>query len=131
MKYLFLSFLMFPIVGMATTCPSGMVAYEYDAYVPTVAGVCPAGYVAHDVSDVCSVGATGACWLVRVLCGAGITTLNTSGGLSFPLYSDKSTSPSIHIKYNDSTCYADLEVGVATGAFHVKYNDIVYHTVSE
>ena len=58
-----------------------------------------------------------------------ITKLNTSGGLSFPLYADKSTSPSIHIKYNNMVCYVDLESGSATGAINVKYNGVVYHAV--
>ena len=122
-------FLLYPFHAFAQSCPAGFVAVEYDTFVPAVGGVCPSGYVAHDVSEVCSVGATGACWLVRALCGAGITKLNTSGGLSFPLYSDKSTSPSIHIKYNNMVCYVDLESGSATGAINVKYNGVVYHTV--
>ncbi len=129
MKKLMFIFLGMPALG--ATCPAGMVAVEYDAFVPAMAGACPAGYVAHDVSDVCSADATGACWLIeqlRALCGAGITKLNTSGGLSFPLYSDKSTSPSLHIKYNDTVCYVDLEVSNSPNAINIKYNGVVYHT---
>ncbi len=127
-RILFFVFIVFPLMVSARSCPSGFIAHEYDAFVPAVKSVCPAGYVAHDVETICGAG-DGACWLVRALCGAGITTLNASGGLSFPLYSDKSTSPSIHIKYNNTVCYADLEVGSAAGAINIKYNDVTYHTV--
>lgn len=82
-------FLLYPFHAFAQSCPTGFVAVEYDTFVPAVGGVCPSGYVAHDVSDICASDVTGVCWFVRALCGAGITSLNTSGGLSFPLYSDK------------------------------------------
>ncbi len=127
-KKILILFLLCPFHTFAQSCPSGMVAVEYDAFVPATGGACPSGYVAHDVETICGAG-DGACWLVRMLCTAGITMLNTSGGLSFPLYSDKSTSPSIYVKYNDTVCYADLEVGSATGAINIKYNDVIYHTV--
>ena len=129
MKKLIFIFVVFP--SFAATCPTGMVAVEYDTFVSAGAGACPAGYVAHGIDTVCGAG-DGACWLVeqlRALCGAGITQLNTSGGLSVPLYADKTTNPSLHIKYNSMVCYADLEAGNATGTINVKYNNVVYHTV--
>ncbi len=76
----------------------------------------------------------GACWGVeqlRNLCTAGITSLNTSGGLAFPLYAEKSTSPSIYVRYNNMVCYGDLEVGISAGAVNVAYNDVVYHLVAK
>ena len=104
---------------------------EYDNYVAADAGVCPSGYVAHDVDTVCGAG-DGVCWIVehlRELCGAGVTQLNVSGGLNFPLYSTRATNPSLCVRYNDTTCYVDLESGNVTGAINVNYNGVVYHTV--
>ena len=127
-----ISLLLFnPIVAFAATCPSGMIAVEYDTFVPAVAGACDTGYVGHDIDLVCGTD-DGACWIIeqiRTLCAAGITALNTSGGLSFPLYSDKSTSPSLHIMYNNTICYGDMASGVAADAININYNGNVYHVV--
>ena len=111
--------------------PNPVVAYDYDTFVSAVSGACPTGYVAHDVDAVCGAG-DDVCWLIeqlRELCGSGITQLTTSGGLSFPLYSTRGTTPSLCIGYNDTTCYVDLEAGVATGAINVNYNGVTYHTI--
>ena len=128
------AFLIFvPMSAFAVSCPTGMVAVEYDSFVPAVSGVCDAGYKAHDIDTVCGSG-DGACWVVeqlRNLCTAGITSLNTSGGLAFPLYAEKSTSPSIYVRYNNMVCYGDLEVGLSAGAVNVAYNDVVYHLVAK
>ncbi len=129
MRKLIFLFVVCPKFSLAATCPSGMIAVEYDTFVPAVAGACPSGTVAHNVLDVCSDEMTGTCWLVRMLCAAGITALNTSGGLSFPLYSDKSTSPSLHILYNNTICYGDMASGVAADAININYNGNVYHVV--
>lgn len=130
-KVILLLFIL-PFVAFAQSCPTGMVAVEYDNYVAADAGVCPAGYVAHDVVDVCSDASTGACWLVeqmRALCGAGVTQLNISGGLNFPLYSTRATIPSLCVRYNDTTCYVDLEEGSAADAININNNGVTYHTV--
>ncbi len=127
-RILYVIFIVFPLMVSAQSCPSGFVAVEYDVFVPVTGGMCPFGYVAHNIETVCGAG-DGACWLVRMLCAAGITKLNVSGGLSFPLYSDKSTSPSLAVQYNDTICYIDLDVGHATGAINIEYNNVVYHTV--
>lgn len=113
-------------------CPSGF--FEINRPNIVIADVCPFGMVSLGVVKGCDSNVTGTCWIfekLRTLCGAGITKLNTSGGLSIPLYSDKSTSPSIHIKYNNTVCYADLEQGTTTGTIHVKYKDVVYRAVGE
>ncbi len=131
--YKIVSFLFLPRIVFAASCPSGMIAYEYDSFVPAISGACPAGYVAHDTDAVCGAG-DGACWLLeqlRALCSAGATNLKTSGGLSFPLYSTRTTTPSLCVSYNNTTCYADLESGSATDAINVKYNGVTYHTVSQ
>ena len=108
-----------------------MIAVEYDTVVPAVSGVCPSGYVAHDMQAVCGVD-NGACWIteqLRSLCAAGITYLKTSSGVDVPIYADKVTSPALHIGYNDSVCYVDLAQGRATNAINVKYGNVIYHTV--
>ena len=126
---IFLFFL--PMTLYAQTCPTGFVAYDYGTFVSAVSGACPAGYVAHNVDTVCGVG-DGACWIVeqlRELCGAGVTQLKTSGGLNFPLYSTRATTPSLCVLYNETTCYVDLETGSATDAININYNGVTYHTV--
>lgn len=126
MKRLMFIFLVFP--SFAATCPTGFIAVEYDGFMPATSGACPAGYVAHSVDIVCG-GGDGACWLVRMMCTAGISSLNVSGGLRFQLYSERGTTPALCVKYNDMTCYADLERGNTTDAINVNYNGVVYHTV--
>ena len=117
-------------VAFAASCPTGMVAMEYDNFVSAVSGACPSGYVAHDVDTVCGAG-DGVCWIVehlRELCGAGVIRLKTSGGLSFPLYSTRVTNPSLCVRYNDTTCYVDLEEGGVTDAININNNGVTYHT---
>lgn len=131
--YKIVSFLFLPYAAFAATCPSGMIAYEYDSFVSATSGACPSGYVAHSVDTICGA-VDGACWLLeqlRALCSAGATNLKTSGGLSFPLYSTRTTTPSLCVQYNDITCYVDLESGTAAGAINVKYNGVTYHTVAQ
>lgn len=131
MRWLYFVFLL-PFVAFAQSCPTGMTAVEYYNYVAADAGVCPAGYVAHDVVDVCSDASNAECWLIeqmRALCGAGVTQLKTSVGVSVPIYSDRATTPSLCISYNNTTCYVDLESGGAADSINVKYNGAVYHTV--
>ena len=125
MKKIVFIFIAFP--SYVAACPSGFVAVEYDHVIPATAGACPMGYVAYDELDVCC-GASGACWLVRMGCASGVSTIKTSTGLSVPLYAEKSTNPSIHVKYNGMTCYADLAQGNAINAINIQYNGIVYHT---
>lgn len=130
MKKIIFIFIFVPFVAFAQSCPTGMVAVEYDNYVVADAGACPAGYVAHDVTDSCSDASTGVCWLVeqmRALCGAGIDKIKTSTGVVVPLYSGRVTTPSFCVRYNDTVCYADMVLGRASGAVNVEYGDAVYH----
>ena len=92
-------FLVFP--SFAATCPTGFIAVEYDGFMPATSGACPAG----------------------------VSSLNVSGGLRFLLYSERGTTPALCVKYNDMTCYADLERGNTTDAINVNYSAVVYHTV--
>ncbi len=64
------------------------------------------------------------------LCTLGYTTLNTSTGVTVPLYADKRTTPSINIGDVNGACHADLATGRATGAINVMYNGTIYHTIS-
>ncbi len=64
------------------------------------------------------------------LCTLGFTKLNTSTGISVPLFADKRTTPSINIGDVNGACHADLAPGRATGAINIMYNGAVYHTVS-
>ncbi len=65
------------------------------------------------------------------LCGAGITTLNTSTGVRVPLFAVANTSPAIHIKNKNGICHADLIQGTSENAIHIRYNGITYHTTND
>ena len=61
------------------------------------------------------------------LCVLGFTTLRTGSGLVIPLYSEKLSSPAIHIGYNGGMCYGILESGSGEG-INLEYNGQTYHT---
>lgn len=119
----------------ADVCPGGFVAIEEpDEFVVLSGdGTCPAGYTAVDEYDACGGGAVDyLCYIasvVRALCGAGIDKIKTSTGIVVPLYADKYTTPSVHVRYNDTVCYADLEPGNVAGTINIKFNGDVYHTL--
>ena len=130
MRVLILIFIVWPCCVFAQSCPTGMTAVEYDNYVAADAGVCPAGYVAHDVVDVCSDASNAECWLVeqmRALCGAGVTQIKTSSGMVVSLYSERVTNPSFCVRFNNNVCYADMVSGQASDAINLKYGDVIYH----
>ncbi|MBO5740171.1 MAG: hypothetical protein J6R52_03840 [Alphaproteobacteria bacterium] len=62
-------------------------------------------------------------------CELGISNFKTSTGLSFALYAEKYTEPSLVVGYNDGKCYGKLETGKATGTINFNYNGMVYHLV--
>lgn len=126
MMWLFFVFLLPLDAFAAAVCPGGMVAVEYDNYVASTGGVCPSGYVVHDMVDVCGGTSTGVCWL-RPLCGAGVTQIKTSSGVVVSLYSDRVTVPSFCAQYNNMVCYADMVLGQVSGAINVDYADAIYH----
>ncbi len=66
----------------------------------------------------------------EVLCTIGISQIKTSTGLSFALYAEKKTQPSLAIKYNNGICYGKLESGSASSTINFNYNDAVYHLVN-
>ena len=61
------------------------------------------------------------------LCDLGFTTLRTGTGLVIPLYSEKLSSPAIHIGYNGGMCYGILESGSGNG-INLEYGGQTYHT---
>ena len=61
------------------------------------------------------------------LCGAGVTSLNTSNGYRFDLFATRNTTPAINVRHGDTVCYADLILGVSDGTLNVNYNDAIYH----
>ena len=61
------------------------------------------------------------------LCDLGFTTLRTGSGLVIPLYSEKLSSPAIHIGYNGGMCYGILESGSGDG-INLEYGGQTYHT---
>ncbi len=62
-------------------------------------------------------------------CELGISNFKTSTGLSFALYAEKYTEPSLVVGYNDGKCYGKLEPGNATGTINFNYNGTVYHLI--
>ena len=61
------------------------------------------------------------------LCDAGITKLNTSNGLSYNIYAERHTTPSINLLRNNMVCYINLESGSATNAINIQHGNTVYH----
>ena len=93
--------------------------------VPIVAsGACPDGFKDYrELNDVLIRNANGEC---SELCGAGITSLNTSTGYKFDLFSSKNTAHAIHIKSGDTVCYADLISGSESGTLNVSLDGATY-----
>ncbi|MBP3397765.1 MAG: hypothetical protein J6K82_02440, partial [Alphaproteobacteria bacterium] len=60
-------------------------------------------------------------------CEIGISKLVTSKGVSFQLWAEKYTTPSLVVQYNDQKCYGKLEQGSASGTINVKIDGVVYH----
>ncbi len=81
-------------------------------------------------SCVCNAGygksADGECLPV---CTAGISAINTSTGLSIPLFTEKHTSPALHVGYNNRVCYADLMTGRTADAININVGGQTYHIV--
>ena len=61
-------------------------------------------------------------------CGAGFSKIKTSTGLEFPIFTNQPTTPALHFQYNDTMCYAPLEVGNGgTGSMNININGEIYH----
>ena len=58
------------------------------------------------------------------------TTLRTSTGIIVPLYAEKATTPSLHIRFtNNDLCYGNFIPGSANNAINVCFNNETYHGV--
>ncbi len=106
-------------------CPDGFYTVPYNVS-------CGEGMV--DVADVpyCDDDMSGDYCLMLASaapCAAGVTTLRTGTGVSVPLWAEKSTEPSLCVKYNEMVCYADLELGQVTNGININYNNLIYHLV--
>lgn len=126
----FLFFLFYLSKAMALSCPTGYIVVEEPNVI--IADTCPVGVTFVGSANACDAEKSSVCWLieqVRALCNTGISNIKTSSGLNVPLYSERGTTPSLCVNYNNTTCYADLESGNVSGAINVKYNGVVYHTV--
>lgn len=131
MKKVLCFIMLWPAVVDAASCPAGYLSIDVpDVF---VADACPFDAVVLGDAESCSgASLSSACWIVeqiRALCGAGITKIKTSNGLSVSLYSDKVTTPSLNVQYNGMVCYADMKQGNASGTINVKIGDVVYHLV--
>ncbi len=63
------------------------------------------------------------------ICPGEHTTLRTSTGLIFPMYSEKQITPSLNIQVGNNVCYVNLVSGASDDAINIKYNNTTYHTV--
>ena len=60
-----------------------------------------------------------------------LNVLKTNTGLSFPLFGNKLTTPSLNIRKNNVTCYIQLEPGNGvTNSLNVAWSNTTYHAVS-
>lgn len=108
------------------TCPDGFFTVPYESW-------CGDGMV--NIADVpsCDEDISGEYCLMPVLkpCTSGISRLRTSNGVSVPLFAEKSTLPSLAVKYNGITCFANFEPGTADGTINVVFDGQVYHAQTE
>lgn len=107
-------------------CPDGFFTVPWESW-------CGEGMV--NVSDAvsCDSDLTDAMYCLmpmdEVLCETGVSNLKTSTGLSFSLYAEKYTEPSLAVQYNGQICWAKLEAGQASNSINVNYQDTIYHVV--
>ncbi len=64
-----------------------------------------------------------------LMCTAGITYLHIGSNIKIPLYASQRTTPSIHIKTNNTICYANLATGTNDG-LNIKHNNNTYHATN-
>lgn len=122
---LFLSLII--LDAFAANCPTGYISYDYGANL-LISAQCPSGTT--QIGEVpASCENKDECFL-DYICDAGVSKINTSAGVSVPLYLQKITSPSLHIAVDNEQCYAPLVEGAAAGAINVMYDDNVYHATS-
>ena len=113
-------------VASVDVCPDGFYTVPYE--IDCGEGLVDVADVAHcdeDTSgDYCLIGEVPA-----IPCAAGVTTLRTGTGVSIPLWADKNTTPALAVRYNNMTCWGNLQSGQVTNGINLKYNNQVYHLV--
>lgn len=116
------------------SCPSGWIEIDEPAVEIVTDDVCPAGYIDLGEVDACDGATSGWCYLFQKLaelCGAGVTKLVVGTGVSYNLYAEKSTSPSLVVRVQSGQqCYANLASGTESGALHVSFNGVTYHATN-
>lgn len=124
------------IAGVRYSCPAGTYSDTSGASSPDVCQSCPDGtystggaYECLECAVVPCDSTTGNPIVSERLCEIGVGAIKTSTGLSFSLYAEKYTEPSLVVGYNDGKCYGKLEAGKAAGAINFNYNGTVYHLV--
>ncbi len=80
--------------------------------------LCDVGYT-HTHADTCA----------RTCTYPNMNALHTSTGLTWPLYLDKTTIPSINIRTDYGICYVNLLSGVSEDTINVNYGGDTYHAV--
>lgn len=103
-------------------CPDGFFTVPYESW-------CGDGMVNIADTPYCNDDASGEYCLMKLFqpCTAGISAIKTSTGLSFPLYAEKYTEPSVAVMYNNITCYSNLEIGQSSNTININYNGTIYH----
>lgn len=126
--FIFIAVIPFSAFG-AESCPDGYIELDIPEQAEIIdSSSCPAGYA--DLGDIynCSTNSSSAvCAVFNALCSAGFQVIKTSSGLQFNLYQNKSTSPALHVKYNDTVCYGNLTAGSSPNSINIKIGDTVYH----
>lgn len=106
-------------------CPDGFYTVPYDIS-------CGEGFV--DTTDVpsCADDTSGDfCSTVnRLPCTSGLSVLRTGSGLSYQLWAEKYTEPSLCVAYNGQVCYISLAPGKAQDALNLNYNGSVFHAIN-
>lgn len=120
--------LLFITQGMAVTCPDGYMGINYGSEI-AILPECTDG--TDDMGDVlvtCDASALNC--FPDYGCGAGLGRINTSSGVSVPLYSQKISSPSINIMYEDSVCYVQMVPGQGDSTINMLYENEQYYATS-
>jgi hypothetical protein len=120
---LFLSLIILDV--FAATCPNGYISYDYGANL-LIDAQCSSGTT--QIGDVpVSCDNHTECF-ADYLCNTGVSKINTSAGVTAPLYSQRLTAPSMNVANDKGECYTPLLVGKTSGEINVLYDDKVYHT---
>lgn len=130
---------------VAGECPANYVdlALNDNIFTRLTNGVCASGYRSYTTSPLCDENTTDSMCAILCsdnllytdigtcasICSGEYTTLRTSTGLIYPMYSEKQITPSINIGMGENVCYVNLLPGQSDGAINIQYDNKIYHTV--